>query len=109
MSLKNVSCALVVQNTATILPHSRSFVHVRHNLLHNVQYTVDSSLWTTSKGSGPLAVPSAILDHNNPGLWVSNYGLTPVDIFSDTRLAEALPLSPDDMAISAGSFGLNEP
>ncbi|SPC67793.1 uncharacterized protein UHOD_12042 [Ustilago sp. UG-2017b] len=55
-----------------------------------------------------MAVPSAILDHNNPSLWVSNYGLTPVNILSNTQLAEALPLSPDDMAISTGSFGLNE-
>ncbi|SOV01665.1 uncharacterized protein UDID_18167 [Ustilago sp. UG-2017a] len=108
MSLKNVSRALVVQNTTTILPHSCSFVHVRHNLLHNVQYTIDSSLWTISDSSGPMAVPSAILDHNNPSLWVSNYGSTPVNILSDTQLAEALPLSPDDMAISTGSFGLNE-
>ncbi|SAM83346.1 uncharacterized protein UBRO_20294 [Ustilago bromivora] len=108
MSSKNVSCTLVVQNTTTILPHSRSFVHVCHNLLHNVQYTVDSSLWTTSDGSGPLAIPFTILDHNKPGLWVSNYRSTPVDILSDTRLAEALPLSLDHMAISAGSFGLNE-
>ncbi|SAM63572.1 uncharacterized protein UBRO_20422 [Ustilago bromivora] len=108
MSLENVSCTLVVQNISTILPHSCSFVHVCHNLLHNVQYTVNSSLWTSSSSSGLLAVPSAILDHNNPGLWVTNYSSTPVDILSDTQLAKALPLSPDNIAISAGSSCLNK-
>ncbi|SOV08666.1 uncharacterized protein UDID_17686 [Ustilago sp. UG-2017a] len=104
MSSKNVSRTLVVQNTSTILPHSHSFVQVCHNLLHNVQYTVDSSLWSTPDSSGLLVVPSAILDHNNTGLWVSNFGSTPVNISSDTRLADAIPLSPDDVAISSGFF-----
>ncbi|KAJ1022896.1 hypothetical protein NDA13_004946 [Ustilago tritici] len=108
MSTKNVSQALVIQNTSTILPHSCSFVHIHHNLLQNVQYTVDSSLWTSPNDSGPLAVPSAILDHNNMGLWVANYGSTPVDIQSNTQLAKATPLAPDNIAVSAGLFCFDE-
>ncbi|UTT87940.1 hypothetical protein NDA17_003110 [Ustilago hordei] len=75
---------------------------------NDVQYTVDSSLWTSSNDTGPLAVPSAILDHNNTGLWVTNFGPTSIDIQSDTRLAEATPLAPDDIAVLAGSFCLNK-
>ncbi|KAJ1570410.1 hypothetical protein NDA14_001934 [Ustilago hordei] len=75
---------------------------------NDVQYTVDSSLWTSSNDTGPLAVPSAILNHNNTGLWVTNFGPTSIDIQSDTRLAEATPLAPDDIAVLAGSFCLNK-
>ncbi|CCF51915.1 hypothetical protein NDA11_001340 [Ustilago hordei] len=104
MSAKNVSQALIIWHTSSILPHCHFFMQVCHSLLQDVQYTINSSLWTSPDKAGPLVVPSMIIDHNNLGLWVVNFGPNSMDIQSDTRLAEATPLAPDDIAASTGSF-----
>ncbi|CCF50010.1 hypothetical protein NDA11_003107 [Ustilago hordei] len=67
--------------------------------------------WDLTSSTQPawaLAVPSAILNHKNTGLWVTNFSPTLIDIQSNTRLAEATPLAPDDITVLAGSFCLNE-
>ncbi|SNX86178.1 uncharacterized protein MEPE_04887 [Melanopsichium pennsylvanicum] len=107
MSAKSVSRAIVAKATTIIAPHSHTLVPVNHHLLEGVQYVMDSSLWTAPDGTGPLALSAAVLDSRTAGIWVSNFDATALELLSDARLADAIPLAPDDLAASAGSFQLD--
>ncbi|SNX82872.1 uncharacterized protein MEPE_01578 [Melanopsichium pennsylvanicum] len=109
MSSRSVVRAIVAKASATVEPNGHTFVPVTHHLVDNVQYTIEGSLWTTPDSKGPVAIPAAVVDSKLPGIWVTNFGDTPIDLPSDARLADAVPLAPDDVAASAGSFFVQPP
>ncbi|EPQ29042.1 uncharacterized protein PFL1_03332 [Pseudozyma flocculosa PF-1] len=88
----------------TLPPKSHAWVRVTHGCRRDVDYVVDSSLWSHGPSRTLFATGRAVIDADTQYILVTNLSARPHRLHQNLVLGEAAPLVAGTQASRAGNF-----